>query len=84
MCLYVGGLIYLKAETEFDTQNHVTFVSPYERYKKVKPFIQSQEAASTSTENVTAVNGMGEEGNDERIQRVSSRGIPCTNPDFNN
>jgi hypothetical protein len=68
--LYVG-LVYPKDETEFDTQNYVTFVSPYERYKKVKPFIQSQEAPSTSTENVAAVSGMGENSDNEWVQRVS-------------
>jgi hypothetical protein len=71
-------LIYPKAETEFDTQNHVTFVSPYERYKKVKPFIQSQEVASTSTENVAAGNGVEEDSDDKRIQRVSPRKTLCS------
>jgi hypothetical protein len=81
--LYVGGLIYLKAEAEIDTPDHVTFVCPYERYKKVKPFIQSQEAASTSAENTATVHGTGEDNNDERIQRVSPRITPYSEPDFN-
>jgi hypothetical protein len=80
--LYVGGLIYSKAETEINTLNHVTFVCPYERYKKMKPFIQSQEAASTSAENIATVNGTGEDDDDERIQRVSPRITPYSEPDF--
>jgi hypothetical protein len=80
--LYVGDLIYLKAEAEIDTPNHVTFVCPYERYKKVKPFIQSQEAALISAENTATVHETGED-DDERIQRVSPRITPCSEPDFN-
>jgi hypothetical protein len=67
----------LKAETpEADTDTHksVTFICPYERYKQVKPFIQSQEAASVFTENVAAVNGTSQDNDsEERIQRVSTR-----------
>jgi hypothetical protein len=49
----------------------------------MKPFIQSQEAALTSTENVAEVNGTRENSNDERIQRVSPRTTPFSKPDFN-
>jgi hypothetical protein len=69
--LYVDGSIYLKAEAEISTPNHVTFVCPYERYKKVKPFIQSQEAALTSAENTATVHGTEDDA--ERIRRVSRR-----------
>ncbi|PNF29147.1 hypothetical protein B7P43_G12605 [Cryptotermes secundus] len=58
-----------EAEAEIDTPNHVTFVCPYERYKKVKPFIQSQETTLTSAENTATVPGT-EDDNAERIQRI--------------
>jgi hypothetical protein len=53
---------------------HVPFICPYERYKRVKPFIQSQEqeAASASTE-TAGMNGIRQDDNDddEQMQKVS-------------
>lgn len=64
-------------EIESDTLNHVTFVCPYERYKKMKPFVQSQEAeaaaAAISNKAVPTVNGDKQDvdvDNEQRIQRV--------------
>lgn len=72
----------MKAETpeaDIDTHDYVTFVCPYERYKRVKPFVQSQESASASTEDVAAVNGTRQDGDDEeQMQRVSPRTSPSS------
>jgi hypothetical protein len=43
----------------------------------MKPFIQSQEAALTSAENIATVSGTGED-DEERIQRVSPRITPSS------
>ncbi|XP_069699387.1 exosome complex component 10 homolog [Periplaneta americana] len=64
-------------EIESDTLNHITFVCPYERYKKMKPFVQSQEAeaaaAAISNKAVPTVNGDKQDvdvDNEQRIQRI--------------
>jgi hypothetical protein len=70
-CLKAGT-----AEAGIGTVKHVQFICPYEQYKRVKPFIQSQEqeqeAASVSTETV-GVNGTRQDsdGDDEQKQEVS-------------
>jgi hypothetical protein len=62
------------------------FICPYEQYKRVKPFIQSQEqeAASVSTETV-GVNGIRQDndGGDEQKQEVSPEQHHFKNSDFN-
>jgi hypothetical protein len=78
MCVYVVCLsTCLKAdipEAGVDTVKQVPFVCPYEQYKRMKPFIQSQEeeAASVSTETV-GMNGLRKDndGDDEQKQEVS-------------
>ena len=77
MCVFVYVSTYIKAETPeagVDTVKHVQFICPYEQYKRVKPFIQSQEqeAASVSTE-TAGMNGIRQDndGDDEQKQEVS-------------
>jgi hypothetical protein len=77
MCVFVYVSTYIKAEkpgTGVDTVKHVQFICPYEQYKRVKPFIQSQEqeAASVSTE-TAGMNGIRQDndGDDEQKQEVS-------------
>jgi hypothetical protein len=78
----------LKAETpeaEVDAVTHVPFICPYERYKRVKPFIQSQEqeAASASTETV-GMNGIKQDDDDgEQMQKVSPEQHHFKTSDFN-
>jgi hypothetical protein len=79
----------LKAETPeatADTVKRVQFICPYEQYKRVKPFIQSQEqeAASVSTDTV-GVNGVGQDndGDDEQKQEVSPEQHHFRKSDFN-
>jgi hypothetical protein len=80
VCVFICVLVFcVKAEApeaDIDTHDCVTFVCPYERYKRVKPFIQSQEAAVASTDNVAVVNGTRQDGDNERVQRVSPRTSP--------
>jgi hypothetical protein len=64
----------------------VQFICPYEQYKLVKPFIQSQEqeAASLSTESV-GMNGIRQDndGDDEQKQEVSPEQSHFKKSDFN-
>jgi hypothetical protein len=97
ICVYVGYVsTCLKAETPeagVDTMKHVQFICPYEQYKRVKPFIQSQEqeAASVSTETV-GLNGIRQDNDDdeqkqddddEQKQEVSPEEHHFKKSDFN-
>jgi len=90
MCVYVVYVsTCLKAETPeagVDTVKHVQFICPYEQYKRVKPFIQSQEqeAASVSTE-TAGMNGIRQDsdGDDEQKQEVSPEEHHFKKSDFN-
>ncbi|PSN43819.1 Exosome component 10 [Blattella germanica] len=58
------------SDEENDHSKHVAFICPYERYKRVKPFIQSQEIVKNEEE--TVQNGEDQDSeNSERIKRVS-------------
>jgi len=63
-------------EAGVDTGKHVQFICPYEQYKRVKPFIQSQEqeAASFSTE-TAGMNGIRQDndGDDEQKQELTRK-----------